>query len=255
MEIDVHPENVKAKAEEAYALYQQIQPDGVITEGDDAQVHFVLPYLKDKVAIPVIFAQIYSNPQEFGYPASNVTGIPATPRFKESLSFVRQLEPAIQTVGIVMSDNEITRAAAPFIRKTFEELSVKVFEPILSNDMADLLKQVEQIKSDCDAIFTIPALGEQQVKQIVDIFGKPTFTAWGEGVRFGILAAVAESGVEVGKLAANMLKQAMDGTPVADIPFSTVEFGTRMINVNTLKALGLQPSRRLLTGVELIKTE
>lgn len=58
--------------------------------------------------------------------------------------------------------------------------------------MADLLKQVEQIKSDCDAIFTIPALGEQQVKQIVDIFGKPTFTAWGEGVRFGILAAVAE---------------------------------------------------------------
>jgi hypothetical protein len=35
------------KAEEAYALYQEFQPDGVITADDNVQAMFVVKYLKD----------------------------------------------------------------------------------------------------------------------------------------------------------------------------------------------------------------
>jgi len=34
------------KAEEAYALYRQFQPDGVIAADDDAQAMFVVPYTR-----------------------------------------------------------------------------------------------------------------------------------------------------------------------------------------------------------------
>ncbi len=248
-----NPDGVKAKADEAYALYQEWQPDGVIAEGDDAQTSFVMPYLKDKVQTPIMFAEVFGDPKNYGYPASNVSGVPSRSYFKESLAFVRQFDPTIQKIAIVVQDMEITRQAGPFIKQIFENDGMTVPLLLLSNDQDEILSNVEQIRSEVDAMFTVPALGEETVSKIVKTFGKPTFTGWGEGIRFGVLCGVTESGVEVGKLAAEMLQKAMNGVPVSEIPISTVEYGTRMVNVNTMKDLGIKPSRRVLTGVELIK--
>jgi hypothetical protein len=63
------------KAEEAYALYRKLRPDGVITVDDNAQWMFVLPYLKDKVHTPVMFCGVNAEPEKYGYPASNVSGV------------------------------------------------------------------------------------------------------------------------------------------------------------------------------------
>ena len=255
LETELDPAGVKVRAEKMYALYQTLQPDGVIVEGDDAQIYFVLPYLKDKVTTPVVFAQIYNPPTQYGYPASNVSGVPANARFAESLSFVRQLVPSIKTVAIVFNDNETTRIGTQVVKRTLEEGGVTVLEPFLSNDPEAIRKNAEELKTTIDAIFTGPSLGETNVKILLETAQKPTFTCWSAGLRYGMLAGVIEKGNEVGKLAAIMLKKAMDGTPVAQIPMTSVEFATRMINVDTLKALGIQPSRRVLTGVELIKTK
>ena len=240
-------------AQETLKIYQEWQPDGVIAEGDDTQVFFVIPYLRNKVATPVMIAETFGDPTK--YAGQNVSGVPGNPRFRESMNFLRQLAPSVKSLFIIAQDNEVAQAGAPLIRKIALELGLTAPQPFLSNDHAAILAKVEEIEPTYDALYTVPSLGKELVGQMVRNFGKPTVTSWREGVNFGILCGVNESGAEVGKLAGTMLDKAMKGTPVKDIPFASPEFGTRILNVDTLKALGIQPSRRVLAGVELIKTE
>ncbi len=58
MDTKQHLEAGPEKAKEAYALYEEFQPDGVIAADDNAQSMFVVPYLKDKVKTPVMFCGV-----------------------------------------------------------------------------------------------------------------------------------------------------------------------------------------------------
>ena len=50
------------KAKDAYELYRRLQPDGVIAADDNAQSMFVVPYLKDRYDVPVIFCGVNALP-------------------------------------------------------------------------------------------------------------------------------------------------------------------------------------------------
>ena len=93
------------KAQEAYDLYKQFQPDGVIAADDNAQTMFVVPYLKDKVSTPVMFCGVNADPLEYGYPASNVSGISERIHIGESLAFAQQLVPSIRKVVYMQKDS------------------------------------------------------------------------------------------------------------------------------------------------------
>lgn len=73
--VDFLPEDDKAtkidKGREAVEVIKQYQPDVIVTEFDDA-----LQYVGIKFDdIPVVFTQIYDEPENLGLPKSNVTGI------------------------------------------------------------------------------------------------------------------------------------------------------------------------------------
>lgn len=252
-DMELNPKGVPAKVQEAYDLYQTWQPDGVIAAEEDVNPLFVVPYLKDKVKTPVVFVGLISPPSLYGYPASNVTGVVNRPFFEESLNFIRQLDPSIKTFSLACNDDQAARSGIPYIRKLYEDMGTTSVDPILSNDHDAMLAWVNKHKDEIDTLFICPLLGEKTVGDIVDAFQKPTFTCWRAGMEYRTLAGVVESGEEIGQRGAEMLLKAMHGTPIADLPIGAPEFGQRVINVNTLKALKLEPSRRLLTGVELIK--
>ncbi|MGD8846734.1 MAG: hypothetical protein PVJ84_13215 [Desulfobacteraceae bacterium] len=98
------------KAKKAYALYRKFQPDGVIAIDDNAQSMFVVPYLKDKVSVPVMFCGVNSDPDKYGYPASNVTGILERPHISESIAFVKQLVPSVNAFGFIGRDSITTKS-------------------------------------------------------------------------------------------------------------------------------------------------
>ena len=248
-------ERIKSKAQAAAQLYQELQPDGVIVVEEDVQPVFVIPYLKDKVKTPVIFAGMFTDPATYGYPASNVTGVVHKTFFHESLTFLLQIAPAVKTVGITCNDDAAARGGVPVIRQTFLEAGMTVPEPIYVNDEMEQVRRVSELKNTTDALFVCPILGEKIVKSIMQTYGKPTFSAWRQGMVWGLLAGVVESGEDFGQKAAEMLLQVLDGTPITQLPITTIDIGHRVVNLETMKALGLQPSRRVLTGVELIKTK
>lgn len=80
---------IEAAAAAAHALFERLEPDIVITSDDNAAKHLVVPYLVDG-PVPVVFSGVNWTVEEYGFPASNVTGIvevaPIRPLLREALT-------------------------------------------------------------------------------------------------------------------------------------------------------------------------
>ena len=76
----------------------------------------------------------------------------------------------------------------------------------------------------------------------------------GQAVEQGALCAVVKTGEEQGRTAGEMLKKAMQGTPLKELPIAQNFKGKRVINVNVAKALNLQIKPIVLLGSTLVKS-
>ena len=256
-----------AKAQEAYALYQEWQPDGVIATDDDAQKMFVVPYLKDKVNTPVMFCGVNGEAETYGYPASNVSGILERYHFAETIHFARQLDPSIKTVGFMFKFSPTADAAERQVQQETDTYPVKVVGFKKPKTLAEALAMIEELKqAQCDFL-CIDALqglkddqGNPMVEEdifpiIIKAFGKPVSGSSRFQVSFGILCYVIKTVQEHVRVADEMLLKAMQGTPMSELPITVNKEGKRLINVDALKSLGIKPKPHVLQGVEFIKTE
>jgi hypothetical protein len=134
--------------------------------------------------------------------------------------------------------------------KTFEELTQMV-EELKGKSDALLMLTVKGIPKEDGSILDdkdgIPIVGR--------LFGKPLIGVSEFQAKYGVLCAVINTGQEQGGTSARMLLKAMQGTPVSQIPITRNMHGKRMINVTTMKALGIEPRPIILKGAELVRTE
>ncbi|MGD2014439.1 MAG: ABC transporter substrate binding protein [Desulfobacterales bacterium] len=253
------------KAEEAHESYIQLRPDGVIAADDNAQSMFVLPYLKDKVTTPVMFCAVNAQPEEYGYPASNVSGILERGFIKESIAFAKQLVPSIGTVGFLTKDSPAGRAIRKQVETEADTYLTKIAGFKLVRTIEETLVVLEEYQKTSDALFISAtngildadgnSLDNQQVTRIIaNSYKKPLIGANDFHVKYGVLCAVVKSGKAQGKIAAELLLKAMKGTPINQIPITVNKYGKRMLNVTVMKDLGIKPKRRVLVGTQLVKT-
>ena len=254
----------KEKAEEAFQLYRQFRPNGVIAADDDAQSMFVVPYLKDKVTTPVMFCGVNAEPGKYGYPASNVSGILERLHIVESIALTRQLVPSVKTIGFMMKESPVANFVKDQVRQEEESYPVKSVGFKMPKTLKDAIAMAEEFRKTADVLFIealegIPdehgkPLKDKEVMPIVaKAFGKATIGTNTYAVQYGLLSAVVKTGQEQGATAARMLQQAMNGTPVSQIPITRNHIGKRMINVSVMKKLRINPKPLTLRGVELVR--
>ncbi|NJL58824.1 MAG: hypothetical protein HC887_03415 [Desulfobacteraceae bacterium] len=114
------------KAKEAYAMYQEFKPDGVIAADDDAQTMFVVPYLKDKVKTPVMFNGVNAEPEKYGYPASNVSGVLERYHISQSIALAQQIVPSVKTVAFISKEGPLAQALSEQVKKESDTYSAKI---------------------------------------------------------------------------------------------------------------------------------
>jgi ABC-type uncharacterized transport system substrate-binding protein len=253
------------KAEEAYALYRELQPDGVIAADDNAQSMFVVPYLKDKVKTPVMFCGVNYAPEKYGYPASNVSGVLERFHISQSLALAAQLVPSIKTVAYFMYDSPTGGAILEEFKSkehTFPLESVAVRTP---KTLKETVAMASELQQQCDVLFTPSMQGimdgdgsSMTDKEVIPIlaktFGKPVIGGSSINIKYGILCGVVVSGQEQGATAARMLLKAIEGTHVSEILITTNRKGRAMVNVTVMKAFGIKPKPILLKGAEIVET-
>ncbi|MDD2318662.1 MAG: ABC transporter substrate binding protein [Geobacteraceae bacterium] len=253
------------RAVEAYRFYQEYQPDGVLAVDDDAQSFFVVPYLKNKVETPVVFCGVNAEPEKYGYPASNVTGVLERAHFRESIAFLRQLVPTVHNICYLIADNPTGRS---YYRQLTREAVTYPLKPAAIR-MVTSLEQAKsvsrQLVKTCDSLFLITLeglkdaagvpLSEKDIFPVlVKSFNKPVIGVNAFSIRFGLLCAVVKSSREQGSMAARMLLAAMQGTSLSSLPITRNSDGKRMINVTVMKEMGIKARPVVLRGAELVTT-
>lgn len=258
--------NGPQKAKAAFEIFQSIRPDGMITVDDNAQSMFVVPYLKNKDTTPVMFCGVNAAPEEYGYPAPNVSGILERPHIAETIAFARQLVPSIKTVGFIAKKSPSIRAIKEQVNHEYHTYSAKVVGFKMPVTKEEALYMVRKLKASCDLLFMETLQGitdaagrpmeDKEIMPLVaDAFGKPVVGSNLYAVRYAALCAVVKTGREQGETAAKMLLKAMQRTPVDRIPIVVNKYGKRYINVAVMNKMGIKPKPILLKGTELVRME
>jgi len=131
--------------------------------------------------------------------------------------------------------------------------------------MKETLAAIEEYKQTSDALFITSTNGildaddkpldnQQVTRTVAQYYKKPLIGANDFHVRYGVLCAVVKSGNAQGRMSAEMLLKAINGTPFKHIPITVNKYGKRMLNVTVMQELGIRPKRRVLVGTELVKT-
>ncbi len=254
------------KAKEANDLLNKLKPDGIISVDDNAQWMFVLPYLKDKVALPVMFCGVNAKAEKYGYPTSNVSGVLERGHIRESIAFTKQLFPSLKTVGFLAKDSPSGKALQRQIESEAGSYIVTTSSVFLANNINEVVAFGEEQGERSDAIFvdslegvydeeSTPLSNKEILAVLSKVYTKPLIGSNSYHVKQGALCAVVKTGQEQGNTAATMLLKAMQGTPVSEIPITQNYKGRRVINVTVMKALGIHPRPIVLVGAKLVKTE
>lgn len=265
MDTKINLKNGHQKAKEAFSLYQKLNPVGVITADDNAQSMFVLPYLKNKIKIPLMFCGVNADAAEYGYPTNNISGVLERGHIGESIAFAKQLIPSFNSIGVLTKESPSGRALFQQIEKESDNYFAKVvaFESIKNEK--ELISHAKMLQKKVDVIYIDSLEGIKSTKglplhnkAIINIlknhFKKPIIGANLFHVQAGVLSAVVKTGQEQGRSAALMLLKAMQGTAVSEIPVAKNYRGRRFINVNSMIELGIKPKPSALLGARLIKT-
>ena len=262
MDTKINLEDGPKKAKEAFALFQQIEPDGVITADDNAQRLFVLPYLKGKSDTPVMFCGVNAEAKQYGFPTSSISGILERGHIRESIAFAKQLIPSMKSITFLAKESPSGTALLRQVESESDTYITKVsFHLVKSVDDLSALDDV--LRKYTDAIYVDSMEGVKDsagnpvstrdiLKLLMHRYGKPIIGANQYHVEQGALCAVVKTGQEQGRTAAEMLLKSMQGTPVEKIPVVQNFRGKRVINVTALQDLNLEVKPIVLLGATLV---
>ncbi|SLM28078.1 ABC-type uncharacterized transport system periplasmic component-like protein [Desulfamplus magnetovallimortis] len=254
------------KAKQAFDVYQKIQPDGVLATDDNAQSIFVVPYLRGKVKTPVMFCGVNAEPDEYGYPASNVSGVLERLHIRSSIAFAQLLIPSIKRIIYMMRESPSSSAIFKQYEREHDTYPVESVAFIMSKTLDDALSSVSKLRGRCDALFyeTMESIRDKNgrlysdgevLPMVSEAFGKPLISNNLFHVESGTLCAVIKTGQEQGATAAKMLLNAMQGTPVSQIEITHNRYGKRILNLKVMKSMGIRPASEALKGVQLVGTD
>jgi ABC-type uncharacterized transport system substrate-binding protein len=213
-----------------------------------------------------MFSGVNAEAEKYGFPNSHISGILERGHIRESIAFSMHLAPAIRNVAFFARNSPSGQALLRQYEKESGSYLTDKTKFRLVDRVADFAAIEEIIKNQYDAIYIdslqgiedesgAPMSNRDAIQRLTSMYQMPIIGANQYHVAQGALSAVVKTGQEQGETAAQMLMQAMSGTPVSDIPVSRNYKGKRVINVTVMKALGIEPRPAVLLGATLIKSE
>lgn len=258
------PNAAPQKAREALETFRQWGPGGVIACDDEAQELLVVPHLR-QLDTPVIFCGVTAEPEKYGYPTPNVSGILEKPYVSESISLLRQVAPQVQSLAFLLRASPSAKALEEQVKKESSSYPATLVHFGTAADITEATRLAIRYSVEADALLIDDLEGlpdekgnpmpEKAVTQLLArIFSKPTLGIKTHNLGNGLLGGVVIRGQEQGRMAAALLREAMEGKEAGQIPLVRYASGIRLLNINALKALGLTPEPVMLRGIDFLRS-
>ncbi len=237
------------------------KPDVVITADDNAQ-QYVGTQLRGRDDVQLVFCGVNAEPDVYGYPAANVTGVLERPHFAESLEMLQAIVPDARRV-IVLSD------ASPTTTQTYRYLKQQPtpLEVIGWHEAATFSEWQQTVRNaseqaDAIAVYTYHAVApddggeslapEKVMAWTIENAGVPILGFLVFAVDDGAMCGQAESGTEHGLLAADLVAKILDGKPAGELPIIQAQASQSMLNLHSARQLGIDVPQEIIDRTDLV---
>ncbi len=235
-------------------------PDVVIACDDNSQIFVTRKYAGKRPFF--VFCGVNSDPGDYGFPASNVTGVLESPHYVESIAFLKEICGNVKRMTVISDRTPTSVGALEFMRR--QSVAVTVERYYLSEYIEvwqELVREANKTDSalavylyhtvmDADQVESIPPARVMSLtKEICKI---PTVGFFEFAIEDGILCGVVESGEEHGYQAGLMARELLDGKDIRTMPIKTALKGRRMLNMSAARALRIDVPSHVLKTVDRI---
>lgn len=247
-------------AEEAVRKIDDFKPDLVIVFDDNACELVAKEYIGE--SLPFVFCGMNGEPEDYGFPAQNITGVIERHHLEATIELLRRLVPDVEKLAIMSDDSPTSQAFITRVRNIIPPVEISEF--YTTNDFDAWKAEVNRLQTNVDAIgiyvyHTIKENSEEQSLPPEDVLGwtlenseLPGFAFSDFTVRDGVLCGVTVSGYEQGMTAAEIAIRILNGETPADIPIKCPEEGIPMINEIRAEELNIEIPADVLEEVEIL---
>ena len=213
-------------------------------------------------SLPFVFCGVNADPAEYGFPATNITGVLERPDLRGSAELLRRLVPDAEKAALIL---DASPSAAGFaLGLEGVSLPVEIVELYFTNDFAAWQAKVLEVQSQVDAIglftyHTIRRQGEEEsmspdevLQWTLENSGLPEFATLDFTIEGGALCGVVLSAYEQGRTAAEIAIRILAGEKPADIPLAIPQATRAMVNAARASQLGIEISDETLAEIELV---
>ncbi|MCG8553109.1 MAG: hypothetical protein MI799_22095 [Desulfobacterales bacterium] len=245
------PDRLKKIGQKAYEQIIQFQPDVVIACDDAAQKYVVSPYLRGQ-KIPVVFCGVNWDASEYGYPASNITGMIEEEPIGRLIDLLQQFTKG-RRLGYI-AGNTLTQKK---LVECYHEQYFQQREPriCLVDSMAEWKDAVMEMQDSADILILSNYSGIQNwdSRQAVGFIKQHNTLPTGGMLNFMAPYAIftlERISEEQGSSAASAALRILDGTPVSQIPIKKNILFRLILNFSMAKASNITIPYTLLKQAE-----
>ncbi|MFC1979720.1 ABC transporter substrate-binding protein [Chloroflexota bacterium] len=247
-------------AEEAAKKIEDSKPDLVIVFDDNACELVAKKYIGKN--LPFVFGGMNGEPEDYGFPAQNITGVIERHHLEATINLLKRLVPDVEKLAIITDDSPTSQASITSIKKSKPPIEISEF--YATNDFDAWKAKVKELQTKVDAIgiylyHTIKEKGGEASLPPKDVLGwtlensrLPDCTFSDFTVSDGVLCGVTVSGYEQGRAAAEIAVRILNGEKPVDIHIESPEKGTPMVNETRAKELNIEIQADVLKEVEIL---
>jgi len=135
-------------AEEAVRKIDDFKPDLVIVFDDNACELVAKEYIGD--SLPFVFCGMNSEPEDYGFPAQNITGVIERHHLEATINLLQQLVPDIKELAIISDDSPTSQAFITSVKNIIPPIEISEF--YTTNDFDAWKAEVQELQTKVDAI-------------------------------------------------------------------------------------------------------
>ena len=253
--------NASGDMSNLYALCQNLVDDEV-----DLVVPIATPaaqtFVQLESGIPAFFISV-SNPVGAGLltaletPDRDATGTSNAIPVSEMFKLADTLTPGIQTYGLIYCKSQVNSVTTIESAKEYLTANGLSYEEVVVANSAEVYEAMLALcERDIQGIFvpndSVIQDAMAKVAEVAMEEGIPVYGSSAVMVESGAFATISISDTQIGAITADMVKQYLDGTPVAEIPAIVVDQFTTVINQTTADELGIELSDEVLNAAVIV---
>jgi len=248
-------------AEDAVKKIEEFNPDLVMVFDDNACELVAKKYINK--TLPLVFCGMNGEPENYGFPAENITGVVERHHLRESMELLKRLVPDAKKCVLLSDNSPTSQKFVAQIKKT--TLPIDIYAVYTTNDFDTWKAKLRDVQSTVDVLglylyHTIKEKGGKVSMSSEAVLGWtlqnsqiPEFTFSDFTVRDGALCGVVVSGYVQGKAAAKMALTILAGASPANIPIRCPQEGIPMINERRAEELNIRIPEDVLKEVEIVE--